>query len=106
MSPGTGEPTRIVFGTDGWRARIGDDYTFENVRRCAKAVAEYVVSRGEQSRGIVIAFDRRFASEDFAAAAAEVVLAHGIPIALASRGRADSDVPPSRSSSAAPRPAS
>ncbi len=81
MSPS--EPTRIVFGTDGWRARIGDDYTFENVRRCANAVAEYVASRGEQSRGIVVAWDRRFASEHFAATAAEVVLAHGIPVAIA-----------------------
>lgn len=77
------EPTRIVFGTDGWRARIGDEFTFENVRRCANAVAEYVVSRGDQARGIVVAWDRRFASEHFAAAAAEVVLAHGIPVALA-----------------------
>lgn len=81
MSPS--EPTRIVFGTDGWRARIGDDFTFENVRRCANAVAEYVTARGQQSRGIVVAWDRRFASEHFAAAAAEVVLAHGIPVAIA-----------------------
>jgi phosphomannomutase len=75
--------TRIVFGTDGWRARVGDDYTFANVRRCAQAVAEYVVDRGEQSRGIVFAYDRRFASEHFAVAAAEVVLGHGIPIVFA-----------------------
>jgi phosphomannomutase len=75
-------PTTIVFGTDGWRARIADDYTFENVRRCADGVAHYVESRGEQAKGVVIAFDRRFASEHFAAAAAEVVLAHGIPVAL------------------------
>ena len=81
---GTREPaTRIVFGTDGWRAKIADDYTFVNVRRCAQAVAEYVVARGEQSKGIVIDYDRRFASEHFAAAAAEVVLAHDIPIAFA-----------------------
>ena len=40
-------PTTIVFGTDGWRARIADDYTFENVRRCADGVAHYVESRGE-----------------------------------------------------------
>jgi len=77
------EATRIVFGTDGWRGRTADEFTFENVRRCARAVAEYVVERGEQSRGIVVAFDRRFASEHFAAAAAEVVLAHAIPVALA-----------------------
>ncbi|MGA3056543.1 MAG: phosphoglucomutase/phosphomannomutase family protein [Candidatus Limnocylindrales bacterium] len=77
------EPTRIVFGTDGWRARIADDYSFANVRRCAQAVAEYVVDRGEQAGGIVFAYDRRFASEHFAAAAAEVVLAHGIPVFFA-----------------------
>jgi phosphomannomutase len=79
------EPTRIVFGTDGWRAKIADDYTFTNVRRCAQAVAEYVVERGEQTRGIVFAYDRRFASEHFATAAAEVVLAHDIPIVFASQ---------------------
>jgi phosphomannomutase len=79
------EPTRIVFGTDGWRAKIADDYTFANVRRCAQAVAEYVVERGEQARGIVFAYDRRFASEHFATAAAEVVLAHDIPIVFASQ---------------------
>ncbi|HEX7496046.1 MAG TPA: phosphoglucomutase/phosphomannomutase family protein, partial [Candidatus Limnocylindrales bacterium] len=79
------EPSRIVFGTDGWRAKIADDYTFANVRRCAKAVAEYVVERGEQTRGIVFAYDRRFASEHFATAAAEVVLAHDIPIVFASQ---------------------
>ena len=42
-----------------------------------------MVQRGEQSKGIVIAYDRRFASEHFAAAAAEVVVAQGIPVALA-----------------------
>ncbi len=75
-------PTTIVFGTDGWRARVADEYTFENVRRCADGVAHYVESRGEQAKGVVIAFDRRFASEHFAAAAAEVLLARGIPVAL------------------------
>jgi phosphomannomutase len=79
------EPTHIVFGTDGWRARIADDFNFTNVRRCAQAVAEYVVDRGDQNRGIVFAYDRRFASEHFATAAAEVVLAHGIPIVFANQ---------------------
>ncbi|MGZ8502448.1 MAG: phosphoglucomutase/phosphomannomutase family protein, partial [Candidatus Limnocylindrales bacterium] len=77
-------PTKIVFGTDGWRARIADEYTFENVRRCADGVARYVIERGEQAKGVVIAYDRRFASEHFAAAAAEVLLAHDIPVAFAS----------------------
>ena len=60
-------PTKIVFGTDGWRARVADEYTFENVRRCADGVARYVVGRGEQAKGVVLAYDRRFASEHFAA---------------------------------------
>jgi phosphomannomutase len=79
----TPAPTRIVFGTDGWRARVADDFTFENVRRCADGVARYVVERREQTKGVVVAYDRRFASEHFAAAAAEVLLAHDIPVFLA-----------------------
>ncbi len=75
-------PTKIVFGTDGWRARVADDFTFENVRRCADGIAQYVVSRGEQAKGVVIAYDRRFASEHFARAAAEVLLAQDIPVAI------------------------
>ncbi len=75
-------PTTIVFGTDGWRAKVADDFTFENVRRCADGVARYVVERGAQAQGVVVAFDRRFASEHFAAAAAEVLLAHDIPVFL------------------------
>ncbi len=75
-------PTRIVFGTDGWRARVADEFTFENVRRCADGVARYVVGRGEQAKGVVLAYDRRFASEHFARAAAEVLLAHDIPVAI------------------------
>ncbi len=78
-------PATIVFGTDGWRARVADEYTFENVRRCADGVARYVVDRGEQAKGVVVAYDRRFASEHFAMAAAEVVLAHDIPVAFAVR---------------------
>ncbi|HVA86718.1 MAG TPA: hypothetical protein VNF73_10440, partial [Candidatus Saccharimonadales bacterium] len=74
-------PTKIVFGTDGWRARVGDEYTFEAVRRCAEGVAEYVVDRGEQAKGVVIAYDRRFGSEFFAQAAAEVLLARDIHVA-------------------------
>jgi phosphomannomutase len=78
-------PTTIVFGTDGWRAKVADEYTFENVRRCADGVAHYVLGAGTQAKGIVIAYDRRFASEHFAAAAAEVVLGHGIPVVFAER---------------------
>jgi phosphomannomutase len=75
-------PTTIVFGTDGWRARIADEFTYENVRRCADGVAAYIVERGETAKGVVIAYDRRFSSEYFAMAAAEILLAHDIPVAF------------------------
>ena len=80
---GVTAPTSIVFGTDGWRARIADEFTFENVRRCADGVAAYVEGEGSNTRGVVIAYDRRFASEHFAAAAAEVLVARDIPVAIA-----------------------
>ena len=73
----------IVFGTDGWRARIGEDYTYDNVRRCAQGVAEWVVAQGTVAAGVVVGYDRRFSSEYFAIAAAEVLLAHDIPVAFA-----------------------
>lgn len=85
-APGASAPASpIVFGTDGWRARIAEDFTFDNVRRCADGLARYVVGKGEQAKGVVIAYDRRFASEHFAQAAAEVILAHDIPVAFASQ---------------------
>ncbi len=77
-------PTRIVFGTDGWRARVAEDFTYDNVRRCAEGVARYVEGRGEQAKGVVVAYDRRFSSEFFARAAAEVILARDIPVAISS----------------------
>ena len=73
----------IVFGTDGWRARIAEEYTFDAVRVCSQAVAEWVVKHGGADRGVVIGFDRRFVSEHFAAAAAEVVAAHDVNVHLA-----------------------
>ena len=72
----------IVFGTDGWRARIAEDYTYDNVRRCAQGVAEWVTQKGTQAKGVVIGYDRRFSSEYFAQAAAEVLLAYDIPVSL------------------------
>ena len=53
---------RIVFGTDGWRARIAEEDTFDAGRICSQAVAEWVRREGGADRGVVIGFDRRFAS--------------------------------------------
>ncbi|HEV8534786.1 MAG TPA: phosphoglucomutase/phosphomannomutase family protein [Candidatus Limnocylindria bacterium] len=74
----------IVFGTDGWRARIAEEYTFDAVRICAQSVAEWVARNGGADRGVVVGYDRRFASEHFAAAAAEVVAAHDVNVHLSS----------------------
>jgi phosphomannomutase len=73
----------IKFGTDGWRAIIADDFTFENVRRVAGAIASYVLKYEEASRGIFVGYDTRFASQSAARVAAEVIAAAGIPVKLA-----------------------
>ncbi len=75
----------IKFGTDGWRAIIAEDYTFDNVRACAAAAARYLKNHRLSDRPFVIGFDTRFASEDFAAATAEVIAAAGIRVLLATR---------------------
>src|SRR5438552_15436650 len=68
---------KIVFGTDGWRAVIADDYTFANVRVCAQAFADEL-KRDRPERGCVIAYDNRFQSENFAAATGQVMAANGL----------------------------
>ncbi len=72
----------IKFGTDGWRGRIGDDYTFENVRRCAQGFATFLQQNGRAAQGIIIGHDKRFQAEYFAQAAAEVIAANGIHVWL------------------------
>jgi len=72
----------IKFGTDGWRGVIAEDFTFDNVRICAQAVAEYLKKSKLAKRGLVIGYDTRFASEDFAAAAAEVMAGNDIKVHL------------------------
>ncbi len=75
----------IKFGTDGWRAIIAEDYTFANVRLCAQGTASFLLGQGLAPRGLVVGYDTRFASEDFAAAVAEVSTANGIRTFLCDR---------------------
>jgi phosphomannomutase len=75
----------IKFGTDGWRAIIAEDFTFANVRVVAQAVALYLKKAGLAERGLVVGYDTRFASEDFAAAVAEVIAGNGIHVYLCDR---------------------
>ena len=73
----------IKFGTDGWRGIIADDFTFDNVRRVAGAIASYVLKHEQPQNGVVIGYDTRFASKTVARVAAEVVASGGIPVTLA-----------------------
>jgi alpha-D-glucose phosphate-specific phosphoglucomutase len=72
----------IKFGTDGWRAVIADEFTFKNVRICAQAVANYLKSARLSEKSIVIGYDTRFGSADFARASAEVLAGSGIKVYL------------------------
>jgi phosphomannomutase len=75
--------TQIKFGTDGWRGLIADDFTFDNVRRVAGAIASYVLKHEDPQRGVVIGYDTRFLSGHAARAVAQVIAAAGIPVVLA-----------------------
>jgi phosphomannomutase len=72
----------IRFGTDGWRARIADTYTFTNVRRCAQGFAAYLNQLGHRGKWVVVGYDRRFQSEYFAEAVAEVLVGNGLNVLL------------------------
>ena len=73
----------IKFGTDGWRGVIADDFTFDNVRCVAGAIASYVLKYEEAQYGIFIGYDTRFASLRAAQVVAEVIANAGIPVKLA-----------------------
>ncbi|GAP14646.1 phosphomannomutase [Longilinea arvoryzae] len=73
---------KIKFGTDGWRGEIAEDYTFENVRRCTQGFASYLVHKGKQGQWIVVGYDKRFHSENFARAVAEVLVGNGFNVYL------------------------
>ncbi|MBI4297918.1 MAG: phosphoglucomutase/phosphomannomutase family protein [Chloroflexi bacterium] len=74
--------TPIKFGTDGWRGIIAEDFIFDNVRACAQGMSRYFKEVGLARRGLVVGYDSRFASADFAVATAEVVAANGIQVTL------------------------
>lgn len=76
-------PSKIQFGTDGWRAVIGRDYTYENVRRVVQAWCDcqLPVASG-QLPVVVLGYDRRFSSDLFAQEAACVLAANGIKVQI------------------------
>ncbi|MFP3855067.1 MAG: phosphoglucomutase/phosphomannomutase family protein [Anaerolineales bacterium] len=72
----------IKFGTDGWRGKIAEDYTFDAVRRCAHGFASYLLETEGDQRPVVVGYDRRFNSEGFSRAVAEVMAGNGLTVHL------------------------
>lgn len=75
---------KIKFGTDGWRAIIADDYTFENVRRVSEGTAQYM--RDKNMKKVVIGYDCRFQGKAFSELVAGVLGAKGLNVVLSSSG--------------------
>ncbi|KAB0667173.1 phosphoglucomutase/phosphomannomutase family protein [Oryzomonas japonica] len=73
---------QIKFGTDGWRGVIARDFTFDNLSLVAQATMDYLNRDGSGNKGLVIGYDRRFLSRDFARRVAEVAAGNGIRVRL------------------------
>jgi alpha-D-glucose phosphate-specific phosphoglucomutase len=87
---------KIKFGTDGWRAVISEDFTFENVKIVAQAIADFVKGRKPELNNakselygkkyaLVVGYDTRFLSEKYAETVSLVLAANGIKVLLADR---------------------
>ncbi len=88
--------SKIHFGTDGWRAVISEDFTFENGKIVAQSIADYIKSQKTEVRkqksevygkkiAAIVGYDTRFLSEKYAELIACVLAANGIKVILADR---------------------
>jgi alpha-D-glucose phosphate-specific phosphoglucomutase len=68
----------IRFGTSGWRGIIAEDFTFERVRAAVAAIADYVQGRNPRNPSLIVGYDTRFLSEEFAAEAVRVLSDHRV----------------------------
>jgi phosphomannomutase len=78
----------ITFGTDGWRGVIAEDFTFANIEKVALATAQYFkqeAKRLKRKPSIVIGYDARFLSRDFAERTAQVIAGNGVRVKLADK---------------------
>ncbi len=67
---------KIRFGTSGWRGIIAKDFTFYNVKIASFAIAQHLLSK--KGKSVIIGYDTRFLSDEFARTAAEVLAGYGI----------------------------
>lgn len=75
----------IKFGTDGWRAIIAEDFTFENVKILSQAIADYLYQQGQGKKKVVVGYDCRFLSKEFAQTAALVLSANNIKVVVSNK---------------------
>ncbi len=73
---------KIKFGTDGWRGVIAQDYTFDNVSKVALATAKFYKKHKKAKNGILIGYDTRFESQEFAERTAQVIANTGLKVIL------------------------
>ncbi len=76
---------KIKFGTDGWRAVIGEDFTHENVKIAAQAIADYVKANVDKAKSIIIGYDTRKNSKEYGDDVAAVLTGNGISTILTDR---------------------
>lgn len=69
---------QIKFGTDGWRGVIAREFTFDNLSQVAQATMDWMTREGLAEQGLVVGYDRRFLSPEFARRVAEVAAGNGI----------------------------
>jgi phosphomannomutase len=84
VSPSTFVGKAIKFGTDGWRGIIAADFTFERVGKVAALAAGVLEETygGNGSKTVIVGYDRRFLSPDFARYAAEAIASAGYEVML------------------------
>jgi alpha-D-glucose phosphate-specific phosphoglucomutase len=78
----------IKFGTDGWRGIIARDFTFNNVRLVTQSICDYLnklVTRNPQPATVLVGYDSRFLSREYAATAAEVLSGNGFQVLLSAQ---------------------
>ncbi|MDR1196044.1 MAG: phosphoglucomutase/phosphomannomutase family protein [Endomicrobium sp.] len=74
----------IKFGTSGWRGIIAEEFTCDNVRIVTQAIAK-LINEESKKASVIIGYDTRFMSEDFAKVSAEVLAGNGIKALLCKR---------------------
>ncbi|MGD9580276.1 MAG: phosphoglucomutase/phosphomannomutase family protein [Vampirovibrionia bacterium] len=72
----------IKFGTEGWRAVIAEDFTFDNVELVTKGIIKYITEEKKDTKPIIIGYDTRFLADKFAQKAANTFIKYGIKVKL------------------------